>query len=191
MAYEKDTPQNISEILPVSQEKIRNNFNEIETLISQDHETFGNASQGKHKRVIFSQQAADVSTAATEMALYTKDNGGSPNIYLRKESNSTIYNITPNDTNHGSNGSETLPSGLTLMWGSAVATGTGVVITFPNGGFSTECYKVNVSRNGVAGSVTEVYVVYGSITKTQFTAEARKPDGSDSTANITYFAIGK
>lgn len=192
MAYSKDTPLNINESFAVSQPKITANFQEIQTFVEQDHVTFGSGlGQGKHKQVLFTEQAADTSTAADEMALYTKDNAGSPNLYLRLESDSTVFNMTPDATAHAAAGSETMPSGLKYIWGSGVATGTGAVITFADGGFSSAVYQVLVSRNGLTTVVTNIFVVFGSATTTQFTVEARTSAGAVSTANISYFAIGK
>lgn len=192
MPYDKDTPLNINESFSVSQPKITANFQEIDTLIAVDHETFGAVvDYGKHKKVLFTMQGADAGTGATEFALYTKDTGGIPELYLRMENNGVVFNMTPSPTCHDASGSETLPSGLKMIWGSGIATGTGATITFAYGGFSTAVYQVILSRNGLTTVVTNTFVVHGSQTTTTFIAEARNPDGTPSTASISYFAIGK
>jgi len=84
MAY-SDVPFTIDETLSVSQPKIKQNFLDINTVISVDHETFGAANgQGKHKWVKLTEQV-DQATLVNEMALYIKDNVTEPNLYLRKK----------------------------------------------------------------------------------------------------------
>jgi hypothetical protein len=190
MAYDKNTPLNINESFSVSQPKITANFQEIDNLLAVDHHSFG-VNQGLHKKIVLTEQAADVSTGVDEMSIYTKDNAGTPNAFLRMENNGSIFNITPDASAHGTSGAETLPSGLKYIWGSGIANTAGTVITFADGGFPTSVYQVLISRNGLTGTTTDISVVYGSVSKTQFTAEAHNHDGTPSTAKISYFAIGK
>lgn len=192
MSYDKDTPLTINETLAVSQPKIKANFTEIETIISQDHETFDAAAgQGKHKQALFTQQTADISTGPTEMALYTKDNGGEPNIYVRKANDSTVYNLTPADSNHAVDGSEVLPSGLKMIWGSGVASFAGNTTTFTNGGFDTEVYSIVLTLIGWDSNPPIAYINIS--TKADFDVYCVDYAGNDpgGSTYFTYFAVGK
>lgn len=100
-----------------SQGEMRTNFSLIKTTFDQDHEDFDTVDAGKHKQVLFTEQATSTSTSANEVALYAKDNSGSPNLYLRNESDGTEFNLTP-DYTHTTTGYEVLPSGLVINWGS-------------------------------------------------------------------------
>lgn len=192
MPYDKDTPLNINESFSVSQPKITANFQEIDTYVSQDHVSFGSGlGQGKHKQVLFTEQGADVSTAADEMALYIKDNGGTPNTYLREESDGTIFNMTPCTAGHASSGSEIFPSGLKFIWGEEIVAGAGTVVTLSDGGFSTATYQVVITKEGLVAGTDFVHIVTGSITTTQFTATSHDKDGNNTNSKIRYIAIGK
>ena len=198
MSYEKNTPLNINESFSVSQPKITANFQEIDNLIAVDHLSFG-VNQGLHSKVTLVSRvdppiAAAVINPVTgvgEISVYSKDNAGVTNAYMRLESDGDIFNITPDVSAHATAGAETFHSGLKYRWGTGIANHAGNVITFADGGFSTAVYQVLISRNGLTGTVTEISVLYGSATTTEFTAEAHNPDGTAATANISYFAIGK
>jgi len=176
-----------------SQADIRENFDEISTLVAVDHETFGTAANviGKHKKVIFREQAGDQTTLVNEMALYTKDAGAEPNLYLRKENDTTVYNLTPSTTGHAAAGYEILPSGLKIIWGTGQASGAGAVINFADGGFGTAVYNVTITKIGGGGTQDFVHVVTGTVLNASFQAASHTRNGNNSTVTVYYQAIGK
>ena len=193
MAY-TIVPVDANEAFSVSQPKITDNFAAINTVISIDHETFDAVNQGKHKWVKFTEQS-DQATLSDEMLLYTKDNAGEPNLYLRKESSGTIFNMTPSTSGHGvanaASGSETLPSGLKLIWGTGTASGAGSVITFADGGFPSYCFNVTATLFGMAGSYYFINIIAGSVSNTQFIIACHDRDALPVGQTVFYQAIGK
>ena len=71
MAYNSNIPQP-TDRLKISQADLLANFQEIDTLISANHGTFGTASQGKHKFLQMPEQTGVITTAAFEAGLYSK-----------------------------------------------------------------------------------------------------------------------
>lgn len=49
---------------------------------------------GFHKKVILIEQASDPITLANEMAVYCKDDGGTPEVFIRQESNGTVWQVS-------------------------------------------------------------------------------------------------
>jgi len=132
MAYNQNIPQ-ATDDPSVSQAQLLGNFLAIKQLVDVNHGTFSAADEGKHKYVTLPQQAAAPATAALEMALYVKDNGGVPTPYIRQQSSGTEYNLLTQYA--GTNpGWARLPGGLIMKWGtqSVSITGDGYV-TYPVG----------------------------------------------------------
>jgi len=189
MAY-SDVPFTIDETLSVSQPKIKQNFLDINTVISVDHETFGAANgQGKHKWVKLTEQV-DQATLVNEMALYIKDNVTEPNLYLRKENSGTIFNLTPSTVGHATPGYEVLPSGLILKWGLATATGLGTISYATP--FPTVVYSVQLTPYGTDGANMNREIRlrgYGGTDNFTVVATRRYQNDLD-TCQFTYLAIG-
>jgi len=191
MAYNESTPASINESFSVSQPKIAANFAAIKTVVEQDHEAFNGADEGKHKQVLFTEQAAATSTAADEMAFYVKDNAGSPNLYLRLESDGTEFNVTPDVTGHANPGYEVLPSGLVINWGTVtIASGS----TNGNQALAksiTTLYGFSFGVRSANGNITTAK----NITLTAKTVAAGtltlQRGGTDDTVYFDYIAIGK
>lgn len=72
-----------------SQAQILNNFNTLETIYNVNHYPWTDAStdQGKHKQVTLPAQAADPTTIANELALFTKFVGPDLRLFIREENN--------------------------------------------------------------------------------------------------------
>lgn len=110
-----------------SQSQINDNWSEIDTLITVDHETFNQAANvvGKHKFVTFTRQGADRATnnPNTNIALYSKVGALSAQseVYFRRENNGSVIAATESGIN--SPGWSMLPSGLLMKWGFASVTG--------------------------------------------------------------------
>jgi len=72
MAY-VDKPD-ATDLKSQSQRDIKQNFTELNTIISVDHETFTSTNAGKHKQVTLTEQAAHPATGEEEIKLYCKKN---------------------------------------------------------------------------------------------------------------------
>lgn len=123
MAYQSNKPQ-VSDYIDQSATDIQQNFSEIETLISVDHETFGAADgkQGHHKKVLLTKQTSDPTTDANSVALYCKSNGTDNTLHLKKSDGSVVDLFSGSYTQNDSNPSNTfghtvLPSGIIMNWG--------------------------------------------------------------------------
>jgi len=189
MAYDENTPANINERFSVSQQKIRDNFISLKSAIEQDHVAIDDANEGKHKRAVFTEQAADQATLASEIALYAKDNGAEANIYLRKESNGDVFNLTPSTAGHLGTGYESLPSGLLVRWGTLTLpagqqSGT-VAAVFP-----TNMFSVQLTPSAIPTGDARDYVLHAVInSNVQFTVW-RTNAYKGTAAQFHYLAIG-
>ena len=118
MAFTSDIPKATDRISD-SQAPIKDNFGSIDTVVSINHVPFDDASgdQGKHKHVSLPVQGAAPGTAATEVALYSKESAytvGKTVLSYQHLNNGTSYDI-------GDGGSAAgwsfLPSGVLMKWG--------------------------------------------------------------------------
>jgi hypothetical protein len=155
MAYQSTKPL-ANDKLSTSQGDIAGNFTEINTYVNVDHEAFNIANQGKHKRVFFTQQAADPATGATEAALYTKDSvvPGTAGLFYRPPNSGTPIELTY--ALKATPGYTILPSGIWMAWGTGVAAGGIGAITFahlPGLQFPTACVSALITNVGNANSV--------------------------------------
>ncbi len=91
MAFDKTKPA-ASSTLRVSNPEILANFAALETTIDGDHDLSTPAAG--HDKVTFNEQSGDQTTAANEMAIYTKDVGTAPGVYIRPESDGTVVQLT-------------------------------------------------------------------------------------------------
>lgn len=94
MAYLDSIP-NATDILAISQVQLKENFSQLNTQFSIDHDvlTAGGAT-GKHLQAHFPIRAADATTIASEGAVYTKDSGTQLEFYFREESNGDVVQLT-------------------------------------------------------------------------------------------------
>jgi hypothetical protein len=134
MAYNANIPLS-TDLLSQSQLDIRNNFQEINTFVSVNHEAFNGAAphaQGKHKQVEMPVQAAVVPTDATQWAMKVVNNTlgvPAPAIWLTPPVSAqhpagTAYDITT--ALFADPGWCRLPCGIIVKWGTSAAThGTG------------------------------------------------------------------
>ena len=135
MAYNKDIPQ-ASDAPSTSQAQLLDNFQSIHALLSVDHVTTPFASpasgnQGKHNQVTLPEQSAAPTTAANEMALYTKEVSGASSLFLRNENNGNEVDIT--FATKATTGEANLPSGINIKWGTATTNASGLAtVTFAN-----------------------------------------------------------
>jgi len=191
MAY-KDIPLS-GDAKNQSQGDLKQNFLQIAAFTTKDHETFGTgADLGKHKKITFTQQGAAQTTAIDEMALYTLNNGTEPNLYLRKENDGTVFNMTPQTIGHAVKGYEILPSGLKFNWGEVVipVNAIGTAELFADA-FAVACYTVNVTFTTLTtGDPRDNIVGALNIAQNGFTASRPKTEYIGTAVTINYLAIG-
>ena len=192
-------PVDINEAFSVSQSKITENFAAINTVVSVDHVTFDDADEGKHKQITLPEQAADPTTAADEVALYSKAStlGGLDSaLYLRKENDGDVIDFT--SAGKEANGWTRLPSGILLKWGSGTTDAGAQAFALPVGAtipLYTTIYSVNLTPNGDGGSGSYDYMPY----LLSFTASpdvinvygsARTKNETRANINFRYLVIG-
>lgn len=96
MTYNPSIPQ-ANDIISQSQGQILTNFNQANTIFDVDHVTFDNATvanRGKHDKSTYVELAADPVTAFNEVAVYSKDTGTQPDVFVRLENNGTVERMT-------------------------------------------------------------------------------------------------
>lgn len=104
MTYNPNIPQPIDD-MSVSQGDLLTNFGDLNTVYgsSGDHVALDAASnRGKHKKVTFVSQGSDPDTDSpatleNELAMFALEEGSDTELYLRKESNGTVNQITKNN----------------------------------------------------------------------------------------------
>ena len=71
MTYTTDIPQS-GDTLGGTRDRIRTNFEEIATVMAENHVAFNNADEGKHKFLQMPVQASAPATGASEAAFYVQ-----------------------------------------------------------------------------------------------------------------------
>jgi hypothetical protein len=190
MAYNANKPD-AGDLLSQSQNDLKDNFTALKTLIDVNHETFAHASEGKHKHVTFPIQGAAPSTAADEVALYSKDNAsGNPALYYRPESDGTEVEISSGKAQ--ANGYQRFASGAMMKWGAGtVAQGAGTSdIEFDSTVAFTTVYSVTVTmKNGSDPSKDNYAPFVSSFSNTKVVVY--NPNDKGGSHVCYYVAIGK
>lgn len=115
MAYQPNIPLP-TDLLKNSQADIQANFISNSAAFNQNHVDFNDANAGKHKFLQMPEQSVSPVTAANEMGLYTKEQGGVAQLFVRRESNGDEINLT-NDVGKNIQGWTRLANGLIVKWG--------------------------------------------------------------------------
>ena len=199
MPYDNAIPQS-TDRLPISQPDLLQNFIAIQTFIEVNHETFGAATEGKHKITTFPQQTVSgvfpPVTSATEVALYCKTDGANPSLYFRPYSQTV--GVTTNDVDimhavKAASGETTLPSGIKMKWGiGSVTSGssTSAAVTFYSA-FSTAVYSVQITPYGSrATGAAQDYVLSAYDIQLANLKVTRTGAYTGATAAFYYLAIG-
>lgn len=197
-----------SEALSASQGEIQTNFSQTNTLFAVDHVTFDSAdagNRGKHYKVTFPdwvkppQATVNPQTAANEIALYGGDDGTESQLYLRRESNGTVIQMTSSSTGDpvaAVGGQTFLPGGIIMKWGNRSGVADGATINFnaDTSNFPTNCFQVWISiYDGAVGATgnTFAWVRPGSVATTGFRVSCiSRLSTAPSTASFAYLAIG-
>ena len=191
MTFNPNIPQSTDQPSQ-SQSQFLTNFQQVNTVFGANHVSLVDATvanRGKHNIVVMPQQASGPATTSTEGALYTKDLGGSPNLYWRRKSSGSQIPMTANVTpSSSSNGFTFLPGNMLLQWGTeTIPPGTSSSISFPTA-FSSAPYSIIC--NFIRASTTTVGAVYissGDVTATRFKTVSAGFAGSH---DIYWIAIG-
>ena len=196
MAY-VDTPL-AAQRLKDSQPQIRQNFIEINNLISVDHYTFGNPNAGYHMKVTLPTQGINPVIPAGDVGLWAQIPVGVPlttfnELYIQRQDGSQTPMTAKNANNLGWT---YFPSGILIKWGSVGVNGTNVAVLFPDDvnvtipRFTT-ILNVTVSPNGAANSNIVANLVTGSETILGFTANMFTANtGAAANGVLSYIAIG-
>lgn len=193
MTFDPNIPQ-ANDIISVSQGEIQTNFSQLNTIFDVDHVTFNDvtaSNRGKHDKATFVNQAADPVTAANELAVYAKDVGGTPSLFIRQQSNGTVYQFSGPTPSASASGHTWLPGDLLLQWGTNNALWNGTnSITFPIA-FSAPAFSVTANMLFVNTTIRE-FVLLSSIGAASWTPRLIE-DGGGNVGNartIYWMAIG-
>lgn len=96
MTFKPNVPQP-SDYMSSSQIDLLRNNTTIEQVFNVNHVPMTNSldeDRGKHKCVSFISQASDPTTTTQERAVYTKDDSGVPNLFMRGPSDGTVSKLT-------------------------------------------------------------------------------------------------
>jgi hypothetical protein len=167
-----------NDLLSDSQADIQANFSVTNNVMGINHVNFNNtipplsvaADQGKHHVTTLIERIVgwgfDPVTAANEVALYCKDLAGVSTLYMRKESNGTIIQMSAADPVVAIQGSTFLPGGILLQWGAAILNADGDAFNFPVV-FPNNCWGVTVTSResgNIPGYFTANNIVNASFT---------------------------
>jgi len=167
MSYNPNIPQP-TDFVSISQNDILNNFTQINTTFDEDHYTFdAAANNGKHKSVTLPEGAA-IGTDPGEIALYSKDDGTRPALYLRQENDGTEIQMSGISPSAATNGYTFLPGGMLLQWNTSTINPSGsTTINFPTA-FSGTAYSVVVTPLRDSSNTDIVYIKPGTIAAASF-----------------------
>jgi hypothetical protein len=177
MAFNPNIPQP-SDTLSQSQMDILANFQAIAPLFDQGIQPF----------VILPEQGSAPATAIDEIALYSKDVSGTPQLFMRQQSNGAEFNFT--SSSGGDNGWSYLPSGLLIKWGGAAINSTGASINFQaisGGPVYTTVFRSFLTPNDTGTATNFTVGIRSPGTTTTIVIYANNPS---STTGLRYFIIG-
>jgi len=200
MVFSPNIPQP-NDLLSVSQGDILANFQQANTIMAADHYEFnfttavapydiaGAADRGKHRQVKFIRASADIGTGANEIAVYVKnDGGGNAQLFMRRQSNGNIVQMTAVDPSAAVIGHSYLPGGILIHWGQASfpnTVNTQAVGFVPN--FSGVPYTVLATRQSADPNNRTVVVSPGTMAAASVTFLRYH---SDDNHTFNWLAIG-
>jgi len=184
VTFNPSIPQSTDDISQ-TQGEILTNFTQLNTIFGNEHVEFNDgttANRGKHKAIRLIEQASDPSTAADEMALYTKAVSGVTELFTRGEGSGSIWQITGLTPSSATAGSRTIltPFGIRFNFGSVTVSSAGTAITFHTPFASDVFFVLSNQRGGNAEAIS-----VDLITTSGFTATSKT-----SSLPAYYFAMG-
>ena len=145
------------DIQSVSQGQFQTNFQQLENVFDNDHYAWDYATvalRGFHLQVTLPQAAADPTTAASQVALYSKSDGTNPQLFYRRQSAGTAIQMTSNtDPSASGNGYSFLPGRILIQWGLAGISGSTNPVTFSTA-FSGTPWSIVATPYNNNGNVT-------------------------------------
>lgn len=188
MSYNPNIPQP-SDIPSQSQAQFLVNFQQLNTIFDVDHVPYNDADtadRGKHDKSTYVEQGSDPTTAANELALYSKDDGsGNTRLFLRQESAGTVIQISGANPSASANGTTFLPGGLILKWGTKANPINNDVISF-SPAFPNNLFSVSITPLRANTDRRSMYIKTGAANTTSFTVLT----DSSSFDSLYYVAIG-
>ena len=190
MTFNPSIPQ-ANDIISSSQPQILTNFTQLNTLFGIDHIEYDNATaanRGKHNKITFIQQAADPAPPAGEIALYTKNVGGTPRLFIQEQApGSAIYQFSGAVPTAANPGSTWLPGGLIIKFGTQLLNQAGnTTINFVSA-FPTNVFSITTCLRSATGGLNDTdHYILGSPGLASFVI--RNPTNHAYTLN--YIAIG-
>lgn len=143
MTYRPNIPLS-SDIPSQSQGQILTNFQQLNSIFALNHVTYDDAAtanRGKHTYVTMVEQGSDPATATDEMALYTKAVAAVSQLFLRRENNGSVLQLTNVPISGVANGGTAggtiffldLPEGLRIYSGQSatIPSSGGRTVVFP------------------------------------------------------------
>jgi len=155
--FSTNIPQSAQKI-SATQTPIMNNFQAINDILSVNHVGFYDPINfGKHTYTSFPVQGSDITTSASQIAVYAKTASTSNGVELfyRYPSNGTVTQLTGGGSGGGAttDGYTQITSNLLMKWGNATINATGsTAVVFPTSGgipaFTTSIFVVNYAPSG-------------------------------------------
>lgn len=172
MTYNSNVPQT-GQTLGNTRVPINTNFARIYTVFGNNHITFNESGEGKHKFLQMPDQASAPVTAANEVGFYSKAVSGISQLFFRGENNGTEYQLTkgtsgvdPNAATFATNtayvanhtgGWTFLPGGLIFQYGERLSLSSGNnTVTFPRA-FPTAVFSVITTMDRNSNNVDALY----------------------------------
>lgn len=187
MTFDPTIP-NATHFVSADQPQITINFSQLNSIFDIDHVKYNDATvgnRGKHKQSTYIEQGSDPTTAANELALYCKDLATVSTLYLRKENNGTVIQMSGKDPVASANGYTFLPGGILMQWGTYTIGNfaTTQAVTFPTA-FAGLPYVITITGlSPVAGN----FAAWGGLSNSGFTGSRQTAGGA---VAYYYIAIG-
>lgn len=170
MGFTPNIPQ-VGQSLGNSRSQVLNNFAVLRSSFAANHADVNDLNSGKHTFIQYVVQGSDPSTAANEIARYTKLVSSVAREFLRLPSNGAVFQVSGPAPSVGTNGYTYLPGGLLMQWGTRAGSSSATnPVTFPIA-FSAAPYYVNaipVRASSSPGSDFTTVIVTGTVTTTGF-----------------------
>ncbi len=150
-----------------SQDQILQNFQVLDTAFKVDHDAYNDPNEGKHKKVTFNDQTANlpISVIGSDLTMYLANDPGFPTLGQQlwiKSSGGFINAITA--SNNATGGFSTMVSGIGLAWATVTWASAGnhtinldsssFGASFP--GFATAVYNIQLTSKAASN---QIYVV--------------------------------
>lgn len=191
MSYNPNIPQ-ATDRPSVSQGQFLTNFQQLNTVFSNDHVAFNNATvanRGKHKKVTLISSSTPT-TDPTDLALYSQTVGGVVKWFFMYPNTGSIVQLSLGTAPlSAASGYTWLAGGMMMQWDKVinVPVGTSGNISFPVA-FASTPYSITCTFSRSATSnVQSVYVLSGSVNLNNFKMVTA---GTTTPHDVYYIAIG-